>query len=292
MAEKLKDFNCDMEMESCFQNLSEIIWDTSEANLQVSYSNRNSHKSKSYFQLPSDIQTVKNDLNSLHRMWKDSGFDKQSTTHVDFKVKRNEYRSSIRNFIQYKENSKIVDLCKASEVDEKLFWKMLKKRKGKGKTTCFLVDGKFVNADLDITNMWADHFETLGQPTTDDSYDEIFRIKVVSAVEQIFAECVSFLSCTEPLFVYDTVKEVCLGLKCGVAGGPDMITYEHLRYGRPVLWDILSKLYLSLFISCSVPSQFRTFLFFLYSRGKVLRHATETAIVVLPSFQFFATFLR
>ena len=38
-----------------------------------------------------------------------------------------------------------------------------------------------------------------------------------------------------------------------------MITNEHLRYGGPVLWDILSKLYLFLFISCSAPSQFRTF---------------------------------
>ena len=45
---------------------------------------------------------------------------------------------------------------------EKLFWKMLKKGKGKGKTACFLVDGKFINTDSDITNMWADHFETLG----------------------------------------------------------------------------------------------------------------------------------
>ena len=79
---------------------------------------------------------------------------------------------------------------------------MLKKGKGKGKTTCFLVDGKFVNTDLDITNMWADHFETLGQPTTDDSYDENFRIKVESAVEQIFAECVSTLSCTLALSLY------------------------------------------------------------------------------------------
>ena len=103
-------------METCFQNLNKIIWDTSEANLLVSYSNRNFHKSKNYFQLPNDIQTVKNDLNSLHRMWKDSGFDKQRT---DFKAKRNEYRSAIRKFIQCKENSKIVDLCKASEVDEK-----------------------------------------------------------------------------------------------------------------------------------------------------------------------------
>ena len=83
--------------------------------------------------------------------------------------------------------------------------------------------------------MWADHFETLGQPTIDDSYNEAFRIKVESAVEQIFAECVSTLSCTKPLFVYDTVKEVCQGLKCRVAGGPDMTTYEHLKYGGNVL---------------------------------------------------------
>ena len=72
-------------------------------------------------------------------------------------------------------------------------------------------------------------------------------------------------SCTEPLFIYDTVKEVCQGLKCGVA---DIITYEHLRYGGPVLWDILSKLYLSLFISCSVPSQFRTFSILPLFKGK------------------------
>ena len=79
---------------------------------------------------------------------------------------------------------------------------MLRKGKGKSKTTCFLVDEKLVSTDSDITNMLADHFETLGQPTTDDSYDENFRIKVESAVEQIFAECVGTLSCTEPLFVY------------------------------------------------------------------------------------------
>ena len=79
-AEKLKDFNCNMEIETWSQNLNKIIWNTSEANLQVSYSNKNSHKSRCYFQLPYDIQTTKNDLNSLHRMWKESGFDKQSST--------------------------------------------------------------------------------------------------------------------------------------------------------------------------------------------------------------------
>ena len=126
---------------------------------------------------------------------------------------------------------------------------MPKKGEGKGKTTCFLVDGKFINTDSDITNMWADHFETLGQSTIDDSYDGNFRIKVESGVEQIFAECVSILSCTEYLFVYDTVKEVCQGLKRGVAGGPDMTTYEHLKYGIYLLYGIFSPNYTCIYLS-------------------------------------------
>ena len=93
---------------------------------------------------------------------------------------------------------------------------MSRKGKRKGETTRFLVDRKFINTDSDITNMCADHSETLGQPTVDDSYNENFRIKFESAVEQIFAECINTLSCTEPLFLYDTVENVCQGLKCGV----------------------------------------------------------------------------
>ena len=98
------------------------------------------------------------------------------------KLKRNEYRSALRKFIEYKENNKIVDLCKASEVDEKLFWGMLKKVKGRGKLLVFVVDGKFINTDSDITNMLANHLETLRQSNVDDSYNENFRNKVESAV--------------------------------------------------------------------------------------------------------------
>ena len=213
--------------DTCFQKLIKIIWDTSEANLQVCYSNKNSYKSKSFFQLPSDIETIKNDLNSPHRLWKDTGFDKQSTSHVDFKAKRNEYRSAIRKFIQGKENSKIVDLCKASEVDEKLFWKMLKRAKGRAKLPAFwLMESLSTQIQLlpicglIILKHWDNQLLII-------HINESIKIKVESSVEQIFTECVSTLSCTEPLFVFDIVKEVCQGLKCGVAGGPDMTTCEH-----------------------------------------------------------------
>ena len=81
--------------------------------------------------------------------------------------------------------------------------------------------------------MWANHFEPLGQPTVETSFDEPFRLKVESAVQEICIDCLNTLSCTNSIFIFDVVKEVCQGLKCGVAGGPDMTSYEHLKYGDP-----------------------------------------------------------
>ena len=43
-----------------------------------------------------------------------------------YKELRSRYRPSLRRFVIAHENEKIKTLCKASEVDEKLFWKMLK----------------------------------------------------------------------------------------------------------------------------------------------------------------------
>ena len=149
-----------------------------------------------------------------------------------------------------------------------------------------------LSTDSNITSMWADHFETLGQPTIHYSYTDNFRIKAESDVEQIFDECVSTLLCTEPLLVYDTVKEVCQGLKCGVAGGPDMTTYENLKYGGHVLWDILYKLYLSLFVSCDLPSQFRTSFLLPLFKGKGAKACDRDSYHGIAMFLVFAKFLR
>ena len=65
----------------------------------------------------------------MHGQWKATGFDKQGHVFSDFKLKRNEYRSGFRQFILCKENNEIKSLCEASEVNEKLFWKMLKSNK-------------------------------------------------------------------------------------------------------------------------------------------------------------------
>ena len=44
--------------------------------------------------------------------------------------------------------------------------------------SAFLVDGKMITDKTDILNMWADHFETLGTPPDNVTYDKSFFQKV------------------------------------------------------------------------------------------------------------------
>ena len=44
-------------------------------------------------------------------------------------------------------------LCKASEVDEKLFWQMLKGSRAQRKTTCFIGNEKLINTSSEILDM-------------------------------------------------------------------------------------------------------------------------------------------
>ena len=115
--------------------------------------------------------------------------------------------------------------------------KYAEKDKGKAKTTCFLIGRKSINSD--IIDMLADHFQTLGQPTIDYSYNKNFKIKVEPAVEQIFAECVtvSTLSCTDPLLLYDTVRDVCQGFKSGIVRAPDITTCP-MEYSLDILSSV------------------------------------------------------
>ena len=74
--------------------------------------------------------------------------------------------------------------------------------------------------------MWASHFTALGQPTIDPCFNEEFRQHIELSVKQTLDGCLHTLTYSEGLFAYDIVKEVCLSLKTGVAGGPDMTTYD------------------------------------------------------------------
>ena len=65
----------------------------------------------------------------------------------------------------------------------------------------FLIDGKWITNKNDIRDMWANHFEDLGEPSVSPCFDHEFSNRVATRVKNIFASCQNELPGTlnEPL---------------------------------------------------------------------------------------------
>ena len=110
----LKDFICCDDLDTCFQQLSDIIWKVSESNMKVkSFSNSVRKDSRSKFQLPDNINLLKKELSTCHQLWKSNGSDTCNQIFEDYKELRSQYRNSLRHFVISQENEKIKTLCKA-----------------------------------------------------------------------------------------------------------------------------------------------------------------------------------
>ena len=254
LCDALSSFSLDDDIETCFQNLTDTIWSVSDENLKVKLSNNQVTK-KNYFRLPSDVNKVKVELNHLHKLWKDNGSLNHGMHFQVLEEKKAEYRCALRSFLTEKENENISHLCNTADVSEKLFWSMLKKSQGVGrKSSCFIVNDEIISGDNAIIEMWANHFEKLGMPGSHPMFNNNFRDTIEHEIKMILTECIETPTAMEGLFVYKIVKEVCTNLKSGVSGGLDQVTYEHLKYGGPKLWSILSILYFRMFYSIEVPS--------------------------------------
>ena len=76
--------------------------------------------------------------------------------------------------------------------------------------SAFLVDGKLITEKNFIRKIWADHFETLGIPSSNMTSDDNFLPRVTANVLNIFNSCIEDPSGTfcAPL-EYDEVARVC-----------------------------------------------------------------------------------
>ena len=133
--------------------------------------------------------------------------------------------------------------------------------------SAFVVEGKRLTDENDIRNMWADHFETLGTPPANTSFDDEFANQISNQVRDIFSLCLEDPSgALNELLMYEEVVGVCSRLKLGVSGVS--IDYEHIRYADPLLWKFLSQLYQQYFVDFSVSKSMKTGIILPLFKGK------------------------
>ena len=143
--------------------------------------------------------------------------------------------------------------------------------------SAFLVDGKIITDKTDILNMWADHFETLGTPSDNITYDKSFFQKVSSRVEELFSIFSGNLEAilSEQLS-YEEVFNICDNLKQGVMGM--LFSYEHITFAGPELWFYLFRLYERYFSKCRMCSSIKSGQIYHFSKLKVLKPIIKTTI--------------
>ena len=165
--------------------------------------------------------------------------------------KRKSYRTLLRKFFNNLENENITKLCYAADYDEKLFWKLIKNQRSSSMISAFLVDGNLITDKNAIRDMWATHFECLGNPSNSYNFDSDFLKHMNDSVKDIIIACTDVLAgmLSEPL-TYGEISKVCSGLKSGVSAVA--IDYEHIRLG-PSLWKLFFALHERFFDSSSVP---------------------------------------
>ena len=131
----------------------------------------------------------------------------------------------------------------------------------------FLIGGKLITDKNSIRNMWADHFEFLGKPSSNENFDSNFLARVVNTVQELFFSFTDDPSGTlSESLKYEEVEDVCSKLKMGISGVD--VDYEHIRFAGPPLWKLLFKLYQNFFTNSSVPESVLTGVILPLSKGK------------------------
>ena len=172
--------------------------------------------------IPANVKSARKQCKAAFDSWKNNDFNTTGEIHDDYRSKRKEYRSLLRDFFNQLEVQKIDRLCTAAETDEKLFGKLLKGRRNSSQMHAFLVEGKFLSDVDEICDMWANHFEALGTPSASSSFDNDFYDRVTSLL---------------PLEKRDLWY---------------LIDYEHVLFAGLPLWNHLCCLFQEFFLNSSI----------------------------------------
>ena len=99
--------------------------------------------------------------------------------------------------------------------------------------------------------MWFTHFASLGRAHSNNSYDANFELFVRNVIENETENCCTLSR--DSIWLFDAppskeeVHSICRSPRKGSSGGYDQITYEHVLYGGPALWDLIYDLFLRFF---------------------------------------------
>ena len=138
--------------------------------------------------LSNAVSKVRKELNALSVAQKEND---SGEIRLQYVKKRIEYKATVRDELKLERQTKISELCNSSEVDEQLFWKLVKGKRPCSQFGSFLIDGKFSSCPDEILSVWFNHLRSLGMTDYNPNYDDAFREHIE---KQVFDKLLSNFS--------------------------------------------------------------------------------------------------
>ena len=189
-------------------------------------------------------------VNAAHRhskaawkLWKASGKPNCPTNPVrelHFKAKR-DFRKTLRAW-KHEQDFLFYSNMDLNHNSDKLF-RLLRNKSGTqpNLTNHIHVDKQIFSGNR-ILKGWANHFESLGQPSSH-NYDELFLHSINEELDNMSSQSHSQPNTILNNLSEDEVYKAIQSLKLGTAPGPDQIQPEHIFYGGATLVTHMTALF-------------------------------------------------
>ena len=146
------------------------------------------------------------------------------------------------------------ELMQTHSNNDKLFYKLVAAQRSSSRShgTSIMVDDRLLTDEADITDAWADHFELLGRPLEDDSFDNNYFLQVLDDIKTIHY----LSSCTTPSkFSTDEVTTAIKRLNSNRAADPQGLMAEHLKHAPAIVCTFITDLFNATSATSYIPSE-------------------------------------
>ncbi len=176
----------------------------------------------------------------------------------EYKHLKDAFRNTLKEAAQKYEADEFNKLDAISDIDQKLFWTLLRRGRKTQQISCLNINGVQIREPKQICNAMADHLSEVSSNKSEAHYNSRFKMTIDSEVENIRsrieetrADAGDLLTSTEEVYA------LCQSLKNNKAAGDDQITYEHLKYGGKYLARCLSELFNLILNSGYIPKKWK-----------------------------------
>lgn len=213
----------------------------------------------------SELGNLHKQMRQKRRAWLNDGKPRNPSyiSYTQYKAAKRDFRRIHRKHVELYLKRQTDEIDHLAEVDSGLFWRLVNSRRQKSYCspgTELIFNNQKFDSSTEITEQWANYFETLYTPRDSPHYDGNFRISIERETSQILGNdnlTENFMGNDGMVISSEEVESAVRLAKMGKAGGEDGITYEHILYGGPFLYEILAKFYNAIIRESYTPKEMK-----------------------------------